>query len=207
MGSMLNRMVMSALGGALVASPASAQIRFPVGSGSSRPISIAFGGGVSVPTGDYKQAFKNGYNGQGSIIFNLPGFPAAFRADLNYNKFSIKNGLSSFGLPSGASPTDVSQQVLGGLANITIPFRMGPIAPYVTGGVGAFSMKTNYGGTYSGTDSSQTKFAIDGGAGLSVKLFGLSAFIEGKINNIYTEKGTIAKESVKFIPVTFGIVF
>ena len=50
---------------ATAAPSAHAQFGSMGGSGSTRPIRIAFGGGVSVPTGDYKKAFDNGINGQG----------------------------------------------------------------------------------------------------------------------------------------------
>ena len=99
--------------------------------GSGRPISFAFGGGASVPIGTYKDALKAGWNGQGSLIFTFAGFPLALRADVNYNRFTFKEDLSF--TPGGSTgpittTDDITQQIVGGLANITIPIpnRPGP---------------------------------------------------------------------------------
>ena len=182
--------------------------------GSRRPVSVAFGGGASVPVGNYKDVLKSGWNGQGSLIFNLPGIPIALRADLNYNKFTFENNVP-FSTDGGggtvATTDDITQQILGGLANITIPFNMGPISPYVTAGLAGFNIKTKFGDAFPGAeDESDTKFAVNGGAGLSMRLMGVSAFIEAKINNVYTDKKLISNKELKelqFIPVTFGFVF
>ena len=194
-------------------SQAAAQVRMNQ-QGSGRPISFAFGGGASVPVGSYKDALKAGWNGQGSVIFHFSGLPLALRADLNYNKFTFKNDLPfSSGGPGGTttSPEDITQQILGGLANVSIPFHMGPVSPYITAGLAGFNIKTNLGDVVPGEqDESATKFAVNGGLGLSMKLLGASAFIEAKVNNIYTDGKVIGSKELKdlqFVPVTFGFVF
>lgn len=182
--------------------------------GSTRPISVAFGGGASVPIGTYKDALKAGWNGQGSLIFNFAGLPLALRADLNYNEFTFKKDLpfSPGGSTGTITTTDnVTQQIFGGLANVTIPFSMGPVSPYITAGLAGFNIKTKLSDAVSGAeDQSDTKFAVNGGAGLSLRLLGASAFIEAKLNNVYTDKKFISNKELKslqFIPVTFGFVF
>ena len=199
---------------ATIATP-SAHAQMRMGSqGSGRPISFAFGGGASVPVGSYKDALKTGWNGQGSLIFNFAGLPLAFRADLNYNKFTFKENLPF--TPGGSTgpittSDDITQQILGGLANITIPIHVGPISPYITAGLAGFNIKTTLSGAGAGReDESDTKFAINGGAGLSMRLLGASAFIEAKINNVYTDNQFISNKELKalqFVPVTFGFVF
>jgi opacity protein-like surface antigen len=197
---------------ATASSPAAAQVRMTQ-QGSGRPISFAFGGGASVPVGSYKDALKAGWNGQGSIIFNFAGLPLALRADLNYNKFTFKDDLpfSTGGSGGAISSSDITQQVLGGLANISIPFHMGPVSPYITAGLAGFNIKTKLSDAVPGAeDQSDTKFAVNGGVGLSMKLLGASAFIEAKLNNIYTDKEFISGKELKslqFIPVTFGFLF
>ena len=194
-------------------SPAAAQMRM-TGQGLTRPISFAFGGGASVPIGTYKDALKAGWNGQGSVIFNFAGFPLALRADLNYNKFTFKKDLAfSPGGSSGPITTtdDITQQMVGGLANITIPFHMGAMSPYITAGLAGFNVKTTLSDAAGGAeDQSDTKFAVNGGAGLSLRLLGASAFIEAKLNNVYTDKKFISNKELKslqFVPVTVGFVF
>jgi opacity protein-like surface antigen len=198
---------------AMASSPAVAQMRMTE-QGSGRPISFAFGGGASVPVGSYKDALKAGWNGQGSVIFHFAGLPLSLRADLSYNHFTFKNDLpfSSGGTGGPATSTDdITQQILGGLANVSIPFRMGPVSPYITAGLAGFNIKTNLGEVVPGEqDESATKFAVNGGLGLSMKLFGASAFVEAKVNNIYTDGKVIGSKELKdlqFVPVTFGFVF
>ena len=199
---------------AMTATSADAQVRMNQ-QGSQRPISIAFGGGASVPVGSYKDALKAGWNGQGSIIFNFGGFPLALRADLNYNKFTFKEDLpfTPEGGTGGTITTtdEITQQILGGLANVTIPFKMGPVSPYITAGLAAFSIKTKLSeGAAGAEDVSDTEFAVNGGVGLSLRLLGASAFIEAKINNVYTDEKFISGKELKalqFVPVTFGFVF
>ena len=193
--------------------PAAAQVRMTE-QGSGRPTSFAFGGGASVPVGTYKDALKAGWNGQGSVIFHFAGLPLSLRADLNYNHFTFKNDLPFSSGGTGGTPTsaeDITQQILGGLANVTIPFRMGPVSPYITAGLAGFNIKTNLGDVVPGEqDESATKFAVNGGLGLSMKLFGASAFVEAKLNNVYTDGKVIGSKELKdlqFVPVTFGFLF
>jgi len=199
---------------AMTATSADAQVRMNQ-QGSQRPISFAFGGGASVPVGSYKDALKAGWNGQGSIIFNFGGFPLALRTDLNYNKFTFKEDLPftpEGGTGGTITTTDqITQQILGGLANVTIPFKMGPVSPYITAGLAAFNIKTKLSeGAAGAEDVSDTEFAVNGGVGLSLRLMGASAFIEAKINNVYTDEKFISGKELKalqFVPVTFGFVF
>jgi len=211
----MRRMTLFALAAfaGMASSPAGAQVRMNQ-QGSGRPISFAFGGGASVPVGSYKDALKAGWNGQGSVIFHFAGLPLALRADLNYNSFTFKKDLpfSSGGTGGSVAPTeDITQQILGGLANVSIPFHMGPVSPYITAGLAGFNIKTNLGDVVPGEqDESATKFAVNGGVGLSMKLLGASAFVEAKLNNIYTDGKVIGSKELKdlqFVPVTFGFVF
>ena len=84
-------------------------------------------------------------------------------------------------------------------------------SPYITAGLAGFNIKTNLGDVVPGEqDESATKFAVNGGLGLSMKLFGASAFVEAKLNNIYTDGKAIGGKELKdlqFVPVTFGFVF
>ena len=195
---------------AATASSAAAQVRMTQ-QGSGRPISFAFGGGASVPVGSYKDALKAGWNGQGSVIFHFAGLPLSLRADLSYNHFTFKDDLPFSSGGTGTSTDDITQQILGGLANVSIPFRMGPVSPYITAGLAGFNIKTNLGDVVPGEqDESATKFAVNGGVGLSMRLFGASAFVEAKLNNIYTDGKVIGSKELKdlqFVPVTFGFVF
>ena len=115
-------------------------------------------------------------------------------------------------MPGGGGPveTDVTQQLLGALGNITLPLGTGPVRPYIMAGLGAFNIrtKTDVEGAVEDEDTdTATKFAINGGAGIAMRFMGLDAFIEAKLQNVYTDEGAIDVKSIRIVPVTFGIVF
>ena len=171
-------------------------------SGRKPLVQVGFGGGMSVPTSNAKEAFENGVHGRGFMLINLPGLPS-LRFDLSATKFDWKEAVL------GGGPTMQGEsQVLAGLANLSIDLFKGPIRPYVMAGVGAFHIRNEL--QAEGEDdetSSQTRFGIDGGAGLSIKIKQLEMFVEGRVQNVYTERGVIDTKSIQTVPVTFGIIF
>ena len=46
-----------------------------------------------------------------------------------------------------------------------------------------------------------------GGAGLAFTLGRIDAYVEGKVQNVYSDQGLIDTKSIRVIPVSFGIVF
>ena len=160
-----------------------------------RPFQIGFGGGVSVPVSDYKTAFDNGFHGKAMFKWKVPVLPLSLGTSLGYEKFDIKS------LVPGESG---SQRILSALGNASYYFPVGPIKPYVTAGLGAYNIDSSVNGVSGG---SQTKFGIDGGLGVEFKLGGLSAFAEGRIENIYTDQGLAQSFNTQVIPVTFGVLF
>ena len=85
--------------------------------------------------------------------------------------------------------------------------KLGPIQPYVTAGLGAFSVQDEITTGATTTDESNMRFGIDGGAGFTLKLGRLEAFVEGRVQNVYTEAGAIDAKTIRAVPVTFGILF
>jgi hypothetical protein len=170
-------------------------------SAQGKLVRVGLGGGMSVPTSNAKEAFENGVHGRGFMLLDLPGLPS-FRFDLSATKFDWKEAVA------GGPTTEGESQVLGGLANISINLLKGPIRPYVMAGLGAFHIRNELQteGTSDET-SSQTRFGIDGGAGLAIKIKRLEMFVEGRVQNVYTERGVIDTKSIQTIPVTFGIIF
>lgn len=166
---------------------------------ASQPlVRIGFAGGVVVPTADARNALKNGVQGQGFLLFNLGGFP--LRLNLGYQHFDLAQALQ-------ASQTG-SSNILGGVAGTQIDVLHGPVRPYLLAGVGGFNVMNSV-TTASGQSSStsQFNFGLDGGAGLAISIGRLSAFVEGRVQNVYTQHGMTDLKSIQSVPVSFGILF
>ena len=85
----------------------------------------------------------------------------------------------------------------------------GPVSPYAIAGVGAFNVRDLVNAT-SGrkTTISNTNFGVDGGGGIELRFGRLSAFVEGRIQNVFTQSsGLIKRSSIQSLPVTFGVLF
>ena len=181
---------------------AAARAQFPAIPGMQQEpmLRIGFGGGVTVPVSDARDAFKNGVNGEGFIQLRIPGGLPPLRFSLAYQKFNLKDIV-------GSASTSGSSRAIGGLGGISMDLMRGPLRPYVTASVGAFNIKNEV--TVEGASQSQsgTHFAIDGAAGLKLKIGRLDAFAEGHVQNVYTDQGAIDTKSIRSVPVTFGVMF
>jgi opacity protein-like surface antigen len=194
------RVLVAALALAATASVASAQMD---NLESDRMISVGLGGGVSVPVSDAKDAFKNGFNGQGFVRFNLKMVPIRPRFDFSFQRFDLQ----AVEVVSGGPPTTIEGhgQVIAGLWNIQLDLMHGPIRPYIVAGAGAYNVKTE---TDGGPETSPTRFGINGGGGLIVRLGKLcSLYAEGRMDNVFTRNRVIDTDQIQMVPVTFGVVF
>lgn len=69
-------------------------------------------------------------------------------------------------------------------------------------------MKTSLDESGGGSVSeSTTKLTVDGGGGILARLGPVSAFIEGRVNNVVNDGRVIDFKSLQTVPVSFGIVF
>jgi len=194
---------LAALAALAIAGAAPARAQLPGNSPDHHLLRIGFGGGASVPTSHAADAFKTGVNGEGFLLVDLGlGLPA-LRFNLGYQRFDYKDALLNGG--SGQSTT------LSGVGGLTLPlFHLGPLHPYLTAGVGAFDLKDSFttaASTGAAPSASSIHFGVDGGGGLGLKLGRLEAYVEGRVQNVYTDKGAIDAKSIQSIPVSFGILF
>jgi hypothetical protein len=184
-----------------VATPASSQMGGMGGMPERHTLRIGFGGGVSVPTSHAADAFRTGINGQAYVLFD-PGLGFPLRFNLGYQKYDLKE------IALNAITGDGSSRILSGVAGLEVNlFRAGPVRPYITAGLGAFSVRDQFSFAGETTEATNTRFGIDGGGGIALKLGRLEAFIEGRVQNVYTDEGVIDSKSIRAIPVTFGILF
>lgn len=166
---------------------------------SSRILSFGLGGGVSVPVSDAKGAFKNGVNGQGFVCLNLAALPIRPRLDFTFQKFDRK----SVAVTGPAVPGAGTSSVLAGVANIQVPLHRGGFEPYIVVGLGAYNVKSDA----ASSSTSETQFGVNAGAGALLRLGIVSLYLEGRIDNVYSNSGVINTNTIQVVPVTFGIVY
>lgn len=169
---------------------------------AGRMVQLGIGGGVSLPVSHAKDALKDGWHVRGIVEVKPPMFPLGLRGALGYQKFDLDHA------PAGTQGTG---NILSGLGGITIGMSLGPIRPYVTASLGAFRVETKVDSTGAETSAHETKFGIDGGAGIQFKLASMHGFLEARVENVYTDQGfdtsILEKNSTRIIPVTFGLMF
>jgi hypothetical protein len=110
----------------------------------------------------------------------------------------------------------------GSPAGLQIPLLHTPIYPYLTAGLGAFrvqnrvdSVTTN--GSTCGTTTTVSnttpatpafKFGFDAGVGLGLRLRRVTAFAEGKVQDVYSNQGMIkSTKQISAVPVSVGLLF
>ena len=195
----------TAVAALLPARAASAQDadRMATAAPSSRPVRIGFGGGVTVPRqGAAAQTLKSGVHGQGFVVLRLPAGLPALRANVDFARMRFETPATAT-----APAVDGDRTLLAGVLSMKIDLLRGAVRPYLLGGVGAFSIEDAIDGVASDDARSQVNFGIDAGAGVSLRLGPLDAFVESRLQNVYTRRrGLIDTKSITAFPVTFGVV-
>ncbi|HXI20839.1 MAG TPA: outer membrane beta-barrel protein [Gemmatimonadales bacterium] len=149
----------------------------------AQSISFGVGGGLTIPTGDFKTGSKTGWHGIANIGYEMPG-GIGLRGDFYYGQNKAKVGTNK-------------AKLAGGLANVTYTFAgAGTIHPYLIGGAGVFNAKDD-------TGFSETKFAWAAGGGVKFKAgTDASIFAEGRYVSVSTTGG-----KTNFIPLSVGVSF
>jgi hypothetical protein len=164
-------------------------------------LSLGVGGGATIPTGNGGSSVKTGINGQAYALVQLPGF-FALRFNFGYQKFD-------YNLNSSLGATPGTREILSGVGGLQINLLHGPVRPYITAGVGAFELKGPSDSSVTTTSSTMSRinFGIDAGAGLALAMGRVSAFVEGRVQNVYTKDGGFIKSAkqINVVPVTFGL--
>lgn len=170
-------LALASVGVTVLASTSSAQ--------SAKAVSLGISGGAAIPTGDFADVYKTGFNGTVSLGINSVGTPVGIRVDGMFNQFSEKD---DFDRPD--------YRILGATVNLVYALPGTGIRPYLIGGGGYYGQKPDVTGAKSVND-----FGLNGGLGASFPLSGFNTFIEARYHHIMSEVAT------QFIPVTFGISF
>lgn len=161
------------------------------GSLAAQGVRFGVGGGLLLPTGDYKNGDKAGFLAGADGTYWLAGQQIGIRLDASYSQTSEKSGVLAH-----------KTKMIGGLAEVVYAF-MTPsdqVRPYVLGGVGLFNVKLSAGGA----DTSETKVAFGGGAGVAFKIGAGSTrlFVEGRYTSVKAFDTTLP-----FLGVKAGVRF
>ncbi len=198
------RLVASVVGLSLLASTAHAQFGGVVP--RQKLFVFGIGGGVAVPVSNARDAFKNGFNGLAYVRVQPPVLPVSFGVNVTFQRFDLADAEVTVGGVTTAQSSGTGE-LLAGLGDIKYDLWPGPIHPYLIAGLGAYNLKTDPSGA-AASSQSETRFGINGGAGLALRFGRISGYIQGRVDNVYTsDTGAIDTKSIRVIPVTLGIEF
>jgi hypothetical protein len=167
---------------------------------------IGVGGGASVPTGNFDNGFKTGWNVTVPIGWQSSDSPWGVRLDASYDRVtgrSFGTGPASFALRDAG--------IWSGQLDLTLlfPFGSNGTGLYLMGGGGVhhFSYGSGFNSStpvpYTGaTSGSETKLGVNGGAGLNFSLGSASMFLESRYVSVFT-KG----KNTNYVPIVLGFRF
>jgi len=167
---------------ALVAAPRVSHAQL----GLVKPFSIGVAGGVTQPMSDLSDASDMGYNGTVALGINLPFIPVGLRFDGAYNQFGQKSGGPKL-------------HIMSATGNVVWKLPSIGVSPYLIGGAGLYIPTVEVSGLPS---ASENHFGWNAGAGVTLPLTIVKAFVEARYNSISVNGST-----TNFVPLTFGIMF
>jgi len=156
---------------------------------ATNPVKFGVAAGAALPMSDLSDVTNTGWNVTGTVGFNPAMIPLGIRVDVAYNSFGIK---SSTGISGNFHFTSVT-------GNLVYSVPSTGVSPYLIGGAGLYNAAADIPGFFAG---SANKFGWNIGGGIKMPLSGFDTFLEARYNQIQGNGG-----SVKFIPITFGVMF
>lgn len=185
---MKRSLVAALVGIAFVPFAAQAQKHHSSSSPSSvKPVQFGIAGGAALPTSDLSNGANTGFNVTGTLAVNQSLIPLGIRVDAAYNRFGLKQGASG----------DIHFASVTG--NLVYQLPSASVTPYAIGGAGWYNAAMNLTGVGSGSDN---HFGWNVGGGIKMPLSGFDTFVEARYNQVQGNGG-----SLKFIPITFGVMF
>ena len=155
--------------------------------------SLGVAAGASIPTGDYKDVVKTGYNGYLTLDIHAPLSPVGLRLDGMFNSLDVSGNAIS---------TSEKAQIWAATANIVIhPTDLVVAHPYLIGGLGYYHASFT-GQPFGFSVPAENKMGFNAGAGVAIPLTGFRAFVEDRYHQLLG-----SDQHVHFIPVSFGVSF
>ena len=154
----------------------------------TRAVNFGVGGGFSVPVGDAADAWKAGWNVQGTLGFQPAAQAVGFRFDLMYH--SLEADIADLGALEDLA-------IIAGAGNVVLTVsNYTNTRLYVLGGAGVYNVD------YGENVDSETKLGLNGGGGVSFRFGPFNPFIEARLHSIFTEE-----ENLNMIPIVIGLTF
>lgn len=190
-------------------------------SSSGVGVGVMFGG--TTPVSNYHDVAQTAWHVGAFVDFGRVAGPLGVRIEGMYHRFGDKNLLFAGGGLSEVSIENEPWIVHGDVnLNLGLSDTTSTIRPYLTGGGGVYYLKNTVkckselcGGEITLDELSETKFGLNGGAGLEFPLSGFSAFIEARYHYVFDaipDRDCIGesgcdKTGAQFLPFTFGLTF
>jgi opacity protein-like surface antigen len=153
----------------------------------SNALHVNLAAGATIPTGQFSDRNDVGYHLTGGVIVKQPGMALGFRAEGMYNGFNEK--ITNDNSHAGVITVNATYDLLTNSRSNT----SGSL--YLIGGVGYYSTSEP-----SFESESRTNVGWNIGGGFQFPLTGFSAYIE-------TRYHYVSNTDVRFVPITFGVVF
>jgi hypothetical protein len=164
---------------------------------------VGFGvfAGASIPVGDFGAIGGTGWHAGGLIDWKSPLVPVGIRGDLAYHRFGSKDNFTP--------------KLVVGSVNIVWNAPVGAesaLSPYVIGGGGFYNRRGSCTSCGNAVIVSDTKFGLNGGAGVLVPLSGFGSLIEARYHLIFngqtaTSNSSSIEVNSSFITLSAGIIF
>jgi hypothetical protein len=159
-----------------------------------RPLSLAVGGGVSLPQGGWSDGVTSaGWNALAALVLSTHMQPLGLRLDAAYDQFAYSDAAQT--ALGGAG----NQSMISGTLNVTyrLPAAGSPMSPYLISGLGAYHGRCSRGPACDGA----TRYGWNVGLGTKLHLVGVRSFLEARYHR--TER---AGRDVNFFPITLGLM-
>lgn len=168
---------------------------------SKSPIQFGVMGGVTLPTSDFKDLLKTGWNAGALLNFGFANGPVGLRVDGSWNQFNFK---------------DVDGphfRVLDATADAVFSFgSKSPAQFYILGGAGVYNFKvTGDNNSFDFSSGSTTKFGLNGGVGVKFTTGSVAPFIEARYHYVFSgdsfNNSSSNNPKFQMIPISVGLTF
>lgn len=154
--------------------------------------SVGIAAGASVPVSDYGDQVKTGYNAYLTLDVHAPLSPVSLRIDGMFNELEVKDNVT---FAQKSHVWALTANVVLGAADLIVA------KPYIIGGLGYYHH--SFTGQPVGFDiPAENKFGVNAGVGIAIPLTGFRAFAEARYHAMLD-----SDNKVRFIPISFGVVF